>query len=652
MPDINEMMSDLQHADAAGDTQLAQHIAGLIKQAQGGPKSLLDQAGAAIDAAGHNIPFLGDLAENAGTWAAHALNGRPVSWGQASQETAQMRANDTQKYPVTTAIAGVAGAVGSALAGGAALGEVAPGAAAAMQLKKGQTIANVARLAAGGGAAGAAQSGGEQLAAGNVAQAVPAAVEGGVAGAATAPLVAGGGRVAVAAGRRFAPNLTGATARVLSKVFGENASDLQATYADHMAATGRPPSMAELSSYKQQGVIRGLAKDSTTIADRLQQNAEQAALARSQNMQAGIRPMAPTAPTDGTVALPPQGGGGASSGEIANATTAAGDVDYAGARQHSFQIPTAEDETLGGISPADHLASQIVPLAGLKTADRVRIVNSLQDGTLSGQDAQMIRSKLNAAQGTGSSYSPAVASAIGDLDDFLQSPGNEAAHQALAAANANYAAGAQRAAGAAHGESILGATTAPNFAAEAAAKPNDNPNFSAGMASGARSKLADTAATPQGATSLAARFATDDSLYQKVVGIYGSPAAAALRRLGVAETSAAKAVAPYARAASPEGDSNTLKDAAQVAAAVATHGLGWKAYHAAKVFTGLSMPQNVQNTVARYLSDPRMTTQGINLLVRAGASAARLRQITLTAAGASGILGGDAASNSFQESSQ
>jgi hypothetical protein len=34
MPGINEMMADLQQADAAGDAQLAQHIANLIKAAQ------------------------------------------------------------------------------------------------------------------------------------------------------------------------------------------------------------------------------------------------------------------------------------------------------------------------------------------------------------------------------------------------------------------------------------------------------------------------------------------------------------------------------------------------------------------------------------------------------------------------------------------
>jgi hypothetical protein len=45
MPDINEMMADLQTADAHGDTQLAQHIAGMIKAAPSVDGLMQDRTG-------------------------------------------------------------------------------------------------------------------------------------------------------------------------------------------------------------------------------------------------------------------------------------------------------------------------------------------------------------------------------------------------------------------------------------------------------------------------------------------------------------------------------------------------------------------------------------------------------------------------------
>lgn len=653
MPSVDEMMQDLQTADAAGDTELAQHIAGQIKAVQNtataaaaGPAlsdaaqqavppdhGLLDTLSAGVRAASHQVPLIGDTAMTLGAMGSDALHGNPVDYARANSEVQGLLAQDAANHPIVTAVGGVAGAGLTAAAGGAALKAAGVAAPAALALRPGAgaagLAANAGRLAlagaAGGALQGGAQAGGEQIAAGNLAAAPWATAKGALGGAAAGAVVgpiAGGAAAGVK--KAFLP-LAGKTAQALAKVFGESPADLQAAWSTFTANTGRAPTMAELATLKQRGEITAAARDSTAISTTLSQAQEDAARARSDTMQQTLSPQAQ------------------SSGQQANVKTAQGDLDYAAARQHNFSVSTAEDATLGGVSPADHLAAQIVPLAGLKTADRVRIVAGLQNGDLSGQDAQMIRSKLNAAQGVGSSYSPAVASAIGDLDDILKAPANAAASGALDTATSNYVANAQREAGAQHGESVLGAQTAPNFAAEAAAKPNANDNFAAGLPAGARSKLADAAATPAGATSLAGRLATDDSLHAKLTTALGPQAADALRRMGQSETGAAQNLAPFGNRTpgTDDQDGKDLNTGLRALATFASHGV-YQFYHGAKALAGLGMSPQVQNTVARYLADPNMTRQGIKLLQKAGADNAMLRRLALSAAQSAGLLGGSA----------
>jgi hypothetical protein len=648
-PPLAEMQADLKTAQAHGDTQLAQRIQSMIQQAQAPQQSSdgqiagepdLGAAGNSVLAGGvhfvHELPLVGDAAITAGRWANDQLNGRNTSWQQANAEAHQTIASAQQQHPIASTVGGIAGGVDAAAVGGGLLKAAGGGEAVLSALPKATTLAgraaNVGRVAAAGalagGAQGAAQGAGEQLAAGDFAAAPGAAgngaLVGGATGAVLGPVVGG----AAASAAKVTLPLAGKTAQALARVFGEDPADLQAAWQTFVDNTGRVPSMAELATLKQSGEIAGAARDSSTITASLRQAADDAARVRSDTMQQAFAPQP----------------GPASSGEFANAKTTQGDVDYPAARQFNFAIPTEESGALGGVSPADHLAAAVVPQAGLGKADRVRILSDLQNGNLSGQDAQLIRANLARAQGTGSNYSPAISSAQADLEDILSSPGNEDARAALATADQNYTAGAQRQAGAAHGETVLGSQTAPNFAAEAASKPNANTNFTSGMASGASSKLADAAATPQGATALARRLATDDSLNAKLATTFGQGTADAFRRLGQSETQAADNFAPYARR-TPQADDQDAKDAKTVfqgLAAVATHG-GVQIYHAAKALTGLGMSPQVKEKVAQYLSDPKMAQQGINLLRKAGASNAQLRQLAIGAALRVGALGGAAA---------
>lgn len=670
MPSLDEMMGDLQTADAAGDTQLATHIAGLIKAQQHGAiagEPDLGGFGNSVLGAGigfvHNLPLVGDAAITAGRAINDVAGGRGFNWQQANNEAQQTIASSAQQHPITNTVGAVGGAVDSGIIGGAVLKSAGVAAPAALRLQQGQRLLNAGRLAVVGGAAaaaqGAVQGADEQLVGGHVAEA-PAAAAKSALGAGAAGMLLGpaagvgaavGGRITGLVGRAAGMNtLDTKVAMALSRYIGETPADLQAAWSTFKANTGRPPIMAELASLKTAGQIKGAARDSTPISIALTDAQEDAARARSDNMQQMFTPQ--PQPAGATVPVP--GGApspaGLSSGEVENVKTAQGDYDYSAARQHAFQIPTEDDPALGGVSPSDHLAAQVVPLAGLKTADKVRIVEGLKTGALSGQDAQLLRSKLGAAQGVGSNYSPAVASAMGDLDDFLQSPGNEAAQGALAQANANYVAGSQRQAGAVHGESILGAQTAPNFAAVAESKPNANPNFGAGMTGGAISKLADQASTPAGATSLAQQFATDDALHAKLSTVFGGKAADAFQRLGESETGAARNLAPYTNRTpnAPDQDAKDANTGLRALATFASHGV-YKLYHGYKAIQGLGMSPAVQEKVAQYLSDPGMVPQGIAVLKKAGMTDTALRQMTLDVAQHVGA-GAAGATNSVSES--
>jgi hypothetical protein len=625
----------------------------------------------------HNLPFVGDAVLSGARAVVNARNGQPFNWQQDNDEAHQIINSAAAQHPVTSTVGSIGGAVDSAVVGGglvrgaAAATEGVPvigrGLAAianATALRKGQLIGNAGRMALAGAAGGAAQGAGEQLA--RDPTDIGAAAQGGgygAAGGAVAGLTGGAagsmaGAVGGAVARRVVPGMLSAldskTAATLAKAYGDmSPQDLQALWASHVQETGVPPSMAEMSNYRQAGIVQGFAKQSGTIADALNARELQASAARSTRMQSGLAPSPPSAPLSGQVALPPQGGGGYSPEEIANVNTAQGDVDYRAARAHNFTIPTAESEALGGISPADHMASQVVPLAGLKTVDRVRIVNGLQNGQLSGQDAQLISKGLGAAQGRGSNYSPAIASAQGDLADLLHGPGNDAASGALDQANANYAATAQRQAGAEHGGTILGAQSPQDYAATAASKPNDNPNFAPGMQGGARVKMAQAAGTPQGAISLAQRIAEDSNLHAKLTTTFGPDVAASWQRVGAAEFGAADALHSSqvgAPAAEPTG--LQMKDLAQVGAALASHGVTWKAYQAANALAGskVKMSPEVQAKVAEYLTKPDMAPAAFNLMRKAGVETSAMRQMVISAAAASGILSGDAVNGSMENS--
>lgn len=682
MPSVQEMMGDLQAADAAGDHQLAQHIAGLIKAQQSAPPApavdpgvaAFQRAGlannqrplappppaptqqqqvaaaaaklpagdqAALDArgplvntvdafassAGHNMLGIGDAAGNVGTMARQALGGKPVDYATANRMNSAERNYLSARHPVASALGGGVGAVDTAVVGGAALkaaGLVTP-VTDALAATEGQVVQNLGKLAVGGATAGAvqgaAQGGGAAAAAGQnpILPAATGAAGGAVGGAVLGPVT---GTAVPAVAKAVAP-LAAKTAAALGRLMGEHPDDVADAWASFQQATGRTPTMAELAGLKAQADIKRAAGQNPVIGEKLIGAQDDADAARVASMQGQVAPPVVTGKQD-----------------VLNATTARGDTEYTAARAHDFTIPTEDDPTLDGVSPADHLAASVVPLAGLKTADQVRIRAGLRNGTLSGQDAQLVRSGLGSAQSR--SYSPAVATAQADLDHYLGGEGNDAANEALSTATANYAKGRAAAEGTELGQQVVGAKNTPEYLgnlrgqsdAQAVATPQ-------GVSTGLRT----AAQTPASAINLAKSLATDTGLHERLTATIGRDAADALQQMGVRETAAAdalSAVTPRTPAPESAGDAAAIQTAIHGLAAVASHGVWFKALHAAKVLTGTGMSDAVATKVAQYLSDPAMTSQGIALLRRAGVDNTALRNLSLNAAASAGVLSGTA----------
>lgn len=672
MPSFEEMDADLKTAQAHGDwplvRQIASHIQQQTAQTQGPQRGGaiageqdLGPAGNAALAAGihavHQIPLLGDLGLDAGRFVGNAVRGQGFDPGQAVRDTQATIQSAQQNEPIASTVGGAVGGTAAALVGGEALKAGGLAVPAALRLQQGQNLLNAGRLAVGGAAAGGVQSGlqagGEQVAQGNIAEAPGAAlnaIPGGVlAGAAAGPAGAVLGKV-IGGPMSAGAGLPGKTAMALSKVFGESANDLQTAWRTFQQETGRAPTMTELSTLKQLGMIDGAAKSSAPITQALRQASAASDAARSAQMQSTFSEGMAGQPT----AASPQA--------FENLRTQQGNIDYPSSRaMPDFNVSTEDSPDFAGASPADHLAATIVPQAGLKTPDRIRIVAALQNGTLSSADAQTLRSALGAAAGRGQ-YSAGLSSARADLDHILSMPGNEASAAALNKANANSAALATAGSGAEHGASILGSSTPSAYTATAEATgitppgtglapagsghnggPAINPEFAQGMQAGANDSLSAAAATPRGAVNLAARLGSDDNLHAKLAATFGQDAADALRVLGKREDAAASALDPYSNRLGPSEESDTpglVTSALHGIATAASHG-GWAAVHAVRAALPLmkvKMAPAVQEQVAKYLSDPAMTTQGINLLRKAGASSAALRKFAISIAGAAGGL--------------
>jgi hypothetical protein len=598
----------------------------------GSANAVADPIIAGAENFGHNMLGIGDALGGAGRMAAQALHGAPVDYQTAENQYQAQRNYLSREHPVASGVGGLAGAIDTGVIGGAGLkaaGLLSP-VTNALAATEGQVVGNIAKMGLAGAAAGAAQGaaqGGAETAAsgGDAGQVGQATLQGGAGGAALGGVLGPVASFAApAVARTFAP-LTTKAAAALGRLMGEDPNAVSSAWSQFQLAAGRAPTMAELAGIKAQSEIAKAAKVSPSLGEGLVTAQDAADQARVGSMQAQAAPPTPTA-----------------AGDVENATKAQGDLDYEAARQHSFNISTKDDDALGGVSPAEHLAASVLPQAGLKTADLVRIRNGLKAGTLSGEDAQLIQSKLGDV--VRSSHSPAAVTAQADLADFLSQPGNEDANAALDTARANFAAGKSAAEGAALGQKVV---TAPTNEYLAALRGQTDAQ-AVGTAQGASAALRQAVEDPAGALATARALATDTGLHSRLSAVFTPEVADALRDMGAKEAAAAEAlsaVTPRTPAPESSKDNATIMQGMHGIAVLGAAAPWLKALHAAKIFIGAAPSEAVMRTVTKYLTDPAMTRQGIALLRKAGADNAGLRRLAISAAAMSGALTGSAAGN-------
>ncbi len=251
-----ELIGALRNADAAGDTEGAQRIAELIKTARGAPQEdKLDM--------GVNSALQRGFAHGA-------------TFGLVPTDDATAEA-----HPIATAVGEGLGGVlsGAALEKGAVAlaSKVAPrivqGARSVLSLKAGQPIRNAARLAGQGAASGGlygAAAGGVSGAQDDTGAAAGAA-EGAATGAAVGA-VAGSALAAAAKGVQAVKGaLSGVSKRaiaLLAKNLDMSPDGVEMMITDHVAATGRPPTLGDILNAKSVANLEPIttAKQSTQAA--------------------------------------------------------------------------------------------------------------------------------------------------------------------------------------------------------------------------------------------------------------------------------------------------------------------------------------------------------------------------------------------------
>lgn len=413
-------------------------------------------------------------------------------------------------HPIATGIGETLGGVmgGSAelhgiTAGAKAVSRFVPGvvsrvvdaAGLALTLKAGQPIANVARLAGSGAAAGATYgataggvSGGQQDGASGVLPgAASGAATGAVTGAVAGPVVAGVVKGVQAARAAVAPASKRAIA-LLAKHLDMSADGVEAMVTDHMAATGMPPTIADILNAKS---VANLAPDV---------NAYQSSSAKMMAAEEANKDLAPGRQVLAVARANPAGTQtplaaapklvAARSAPLEEMRAAQIKATMDPIRSHAVNLQPAE---------ADFLKGEVTSEMGLRGPIRKQIANELEHNQISIDSIDAIRKNLNKLDHANPGYG------YGELANGVEQIGR--AHPEYAKALDEYAANSRFIDGFNHanaGNSALDASGAADRATLQSAEGQ------AGLQVGARSRLIATAgASRSGATSTTNQLAQD-----------------------------------------------------------------------------------------------------------------------------------------------
>lgn len=605
MPSRDDIVAALRKADANGDTQAAQRFASMLgapdpdagaRANAAGIQAGRDQSdlGAAINqAAQQGTAGLSNYINAGARYAGQRLTGvqNPDSYDTDLAYSRGISQGNVDAHPISSTIGGA----GGVLLGGESIGSAARGVRALRGANAAvQTPGLIARAVNGavtGGALGATQAAAQGQDPTTIAQNA-------VGGTLTGGTIAG---IAPAIGQRLAPAAQKAWDLLASKL-KVSTDDLMSALNSHQLLTGAVPSMAQITQYAQQGVLRHLASVNPELgaaarvaADQggaplhVQLQAAQAANASRPQTTLGLT-AARNAQMNNMMGAPNASGTPLRAAPVAdpNGVLNAPHVDFA------MRPNTTVNARLNQASPVlDRIQNQQTTVGDVDTIRRAlrdQQQSFLRDapGGLHAKDPTIANEFGDLATqvegvGRGATYDPAT-------KKWTPNPGQLPQHVAYGNALDRYRELSNYTTGFEHGRSG-GDFNAPNS-----------------------SDVADALGTPAG-----------NAGYQ-----HGNALSTA--------QSALDAIAP----GGAQPPSSGIRAAAHTAAAIGSGGLSTKLYHGLAALAGDKIPAAQQQIIANYLFDPSKVQQGIALLRRAKI---RNEAISDFASGIGGTVGASITNN-------
>lgn len=620
-----------QPLQAPGPQQAPQAPQAQPAEADTSGMGLLKDAGsmlyAALHGAANSATFgLADKASAGIAATVSPLTGSPMSYDEAY---ARVKSN-TDKLNGENPISSTVGDVAGMAVGAGKLAKVAkfiPGVGRAMEALEpvaSQSGRNILKSAvASGVGAGTYTAADEAIEKGGVSP--DDVVTSTAAGALLGPAVS---KIGTMVARRV-QNVSTRAIQVLADKLDETPAVLQGVYDNFQAATGRLPTMAEIVGMKSQGELKALAANSPTI---------QASVNNAADTAAAQRPRALSQIVEDNSGGPAQ--------DISQLTQARRTrMDQA--MNPIRNSPVGVDTTDVGLleDPRVRSAIRADPDLSQRVRDAIDEVDTNgQSDSLSVNDIDSIRKSVRGRQAAyanpaNNMHNPHIARQFGNLADNISGLGT-ASEPAYADALTQFEQDSNYIKGFKHGN----AGKTPGEA--------DNPDLidalasaegRAGHQSGIASRTAEAAAaSPDSATRVASQLAAGGGDAANLQRAIGPARFQNIQDAAHHEAYGADALNNITGRVGAEEGGISGRHVAQTVAAAASHSPAGLLYHISRAIPSFSkLPQAVQTQVGRYLADPNMTQQGINLLRRAGAKDAELRKLSVALSVNAGLNAAD-----------
>lgn len=594
-----------------------------------GTGAIYTGAHSATDAATFGLADRASAAMGAGL---STITGKPMSYDEAYAKIQANNAKNSNENPISAAAGNVAGTI----LGAGKLAKVAtmiPGGAAvvdALAPVAKSPITNVLKSAVTGGAAAGAYNAADQL--GHTGTINPDEVAiNTAAGGLLGPVVSKIG-TAMAAGVKSSSTKA---MQLLASKLGESPDVLQKTYDNWNAYVGRVPTMAELTGMKSQGELRQFAQTNPIVQQGINEAADTAAAQRPQSLAQTVED---------------NSGGPA---QDINQLTQARKARMTQAMDPIRTQPVTIDDTQAGLLQDPRVRSAIRRDPDLRgkvddTLDEIDQNGSSNNLTVNDMDniRQSLRGQQTAMLNPANSmHNPHVAAGYGNMADNIAdlATGGDNQHpyaQALQQfeQDSNYIKGFK------HGGAgkSTGEANTPELI-NALNEPEGLEGHQAGIVS--RTSAA-AAASPDSAVRTAGQLAAGTGDSAVLRGAVGQQNFQRIQNAATAESKGAEALNNITGRVNPDQDSISGSQVAQTAAAAASHSPAGLMFHAARAIPSFAKQSPaVQTQIVKYLANPKMTQQGINLLRKAGAQDAEIRKF---AVGLSAATGANAASTMSQ----